>query len=159
MSTDIKKQFHVALAELYYAAGDCALEGDLDGVKAALRADDLVFSNLKLKERAIYDQAHIRFLSCGERKIQVIKTLRTFYDSMGWKLSLVAAKGVVETEGCLLPDTRPGSADKPLLLKPEACEMLRSRLQNVGAEVAVEPCSEGGNAQHSPGYPHGPYLR
>jgi len=96
---------------------------------------------IRLKERTDYAQAHLRLVAHGERKIEVIKVLRTFYErDRQTRLSLADAKGIVENEGMLLPNRRPGSQAEALVLSPASCEGLRFRLEHAGATVSVEPC-------------------
>lgn len=76
------------LAQLFYAAGDAALQGDLKAISVCLESVKPLLSAIKERQEAeskkqkVYE---VHLTSYGDRKINVIKELRTHIKGLGLK--------------------------------------------------------------------------
>jgi ribosomal protein L7/L12 len=126
---------HTALAELFYAAGDCASRGDLtQAFRCVTAAEHLLGHKNAQAASETGAHKHIRLISFGRSKIETIKALRKVYPNVGWPLGLKEGKQIAEAEGAYLPNP----AGEPLRFTPTMAGVFSTALENAGATVAVE---------------------
>lgn len=112
---------HQGLAELFYAAGGCAEQGDLKGVNLCLNALRPILAEVDARLFPVKHEVVLQ--AFGGTKIQVIKAVRGMCPGLGLK----EAKELVE------------SAPATVLTVPskEDAEVYAQRLRNAGAQAEV----------------------